>query len=1786
MPPLDQSQPLSVDSLLGPAPGNAPAPAAPQKNNATGAGYTIDDLLGPEHPPPPEPSIFERAGDAFKSFFENNQEALSNVAQSGGASPVAPLSGPIMDDYFSNLKNPTGLPARILSAFGVGHSDNWGADHTPLPAETQEWLKSAGLFDDAKKQHEDMSKSFGEAFLRNGAAQMAQGQYIGSYLADTFGAATIGAWNQLKTDWQAAHPDFSQQPDTFWEGQRQQFNRLMASGKTVLDAFNLAMSPFAGAISAVAGKPFGQAVEKGTSLLPQGFQIPAEKAEEAFGEALYGLGAEGGVKAPVTPAARVEPIPPQVSRARELGLIGPEGAEPTPDVLADVEQRRAHEAQQAPTVPGEAPAPSENEVGTPTEQPIAAPTAPAPTIDSVSRQINPVLMKQRDDLQVQLQTFARWQQELKATRDQNIAQPFNDQIATEQAKLDAGATGRRAATYRRRIADLAEQRDQAVSSAGMTTDMMQVFRDQENTRGKLYDMAPELTQVAQQAADQLGVPSPSERLGAPALVPEAAPAPEAASVEQAPAAPEKAAEAQVAAPQETPAPSETPAPVPEAAAPLPASAPSPEGGGIRVVVPEAEQQPAPLLPGSIAEDVAAKSLKSGNITQEQADAQGAVVQALYESRAAAFDGQKGTAEDLYRERQPEVTISPKPYLRVKGRKGKVFGEHDDFEEEGKRVITLYGQANVSTFMHEMGHDTLTWLMHDAGDAQAPEQLKQDAQAVREWLGVEEGEGIGEKQEERFANGFERYLLEGKAPSQELLGVFQKFKAWLTSIYQKLRPYPNAISPEIRGVFDRLLTKPNPERPVIAPHEDLLGIGERHTEEAATTPPELAGKTADRIEAEADAFARQEVPEIADELGAAGPGPGERPAVAGGETPSSAPNGGWNAGQLEPAGAGGSEAVGAIGEGGGEAAAPRAPTKVVEPPATAGESFAPGIGEPDYLDKAGNFRQETINAPNDVWAAIKQSVERNNEFMDFRRGVVTDKDVFLAADAMGLTPAQVEKFGVGRAYTKEEIIAINKLMLQAVNALKESAAKASRARGALDMVKDQFGNEMPSADELEFEETRMRQQMILDTILKRESGAFAEAGRSLQAIGALKKMAGNEDAREIARLITQGDPNAPRTLFQMRREIAAINAAKTPGQAAKIANDLSKPGWGKYAIEIVRNKLISGPWTHFFYNTGIAIRALYEAAGVAPMRGLVSRVHEGITGPTGEASFEHEALSQLYGLYQGSSDGIVAAWEAFKAGQTMKLPEEELDYMTQNERRRYNALTSQGENGEPPLSHDAALEKMGIKVQPTTPFTPTKAIPGVVGSVVRLSGERGIAPMHSFWRTAQYSQAKAAEAYRTARNEGLDLGSNEFDTRVAYLRENPTSQIMDASRDFANTGTLMGSPGGFTRALEKVVNYEINFPRPIGPTAPLSFIAPFIRVVNKAADQAFLKNSFLGLATPEVRANLTGINGVRAQDDQIARLLVGTSLIGASGFLAMKGMLPPTAPETDNYAEKQFWQMVNGYEHGINVGGYSYDLSRLGVPGMQMSLAANLYHTSAMMARGDFEEAAKYLMLSTAETLKDSGILRSFGDFFKATDDESGFTHFWTNLALEIAGPPTLLSQMARRIDPYERHATGFVENFKRDTPYWSESLMPLRDIWGQPVPNPSFRAVYAQKLQTDPTTMALFELGQKTGWFPGQPSRNHSGIKLNDAEYDEYSRLAGVQAREDLEQRIGNNPAWATTSPRDQLAQAKQAFDSARKQALIQTEMDFNDPETGILARMNAKTDTALGKGADAALQQ
>jgi hypothetical protein len=127
---------------------------------------------------------------------------------------------------------------------------------------------------------------------------------------------------------------------------------------------------------------------------------------------------------------------------------------------------------------------------------------------------------------------------------------------------------------------------------------------------------------------------------------------------------------------------------------------------------------------------------------------------------------------------------------------------------GKPVITLFETANRSTFMHESAHLVLEMARDLAALPDTDPAFKDDFGRILAMIGAPSAEGIATEHHETFARSWEAYLMDGKAPSDELRSVFRQFKDWLARIYREARALMGLggreITPEVRDVMDRLL----------------------------------------------------------------------------------------------------------------------------------------------------------------------------------------------------------------------------------------------------------------------------------------------------------------------------------------------------------------------------------------------------------------------------------------------------------------------------------------------------------------------------------------------------------------------------------------------------------------------------------------------------------------------------------------------------------------------------------------------------------------------------------------------------------------------------------------------------------------------------------------------------------------------------------------------------------------------------------------------------------------------
>lgn len=221
---------------------------------------------------------------------------------------------------------------------------------------------------------------------------------------------------------------------------------------------------------------------------------------------------------------------------------------------------------------------------------------------------------------------------------------------------------------------------------------------------------------------------------------------------------------------------------------------------------------------------------------------------------------KGTSEEtvnflesqgiVVREYDQDVEGDREAKAKELGQKLNVYfqNKYQGSYDRNANVIELFDGANESTIIHEGAHMFLSMLedmsqmseenvaIYFNGDTvkarAALKSMQGDLSTIRSWAVFSEDHlseykgTILEKEftkyaediragkagamerwmQERFARGFEKYLMDGSAPTKEMQGVFRRFKKWLTDIYKTAKNLGNVeLTPEIKDIFDRMIS---------------------------------------------------------------------------------------------------------------------------------------------------------------------------------------------------------------------------------------------------------------------------------------------------------------------------------------------------------------------------------------------------------------------------------------------------------------------------------------------------------------------------------------------------------------------------------------------------------------------------------------------------------------------------------------------------------------------------------------------------------------------------------------------------------------------------------------------------------------------------------------------------------------------------------------------------------------------------------------------------------------------
>lgn len=189
---------------------------------------------------------------------------------------------------------------------------------------------------------------------------------------------------------------------------------------------------------------------------------------------------------------------------------------------------------------------------------------------------------------------------------------------------------------------------------------------------------------------------------------------------------------------------------------------------------------------------------------------------VYVALSKAFGGDKGASEflnstgvkgityDGYTDGRCYVVFDDKA-IKVIEKYNQSINGMTEIMSDGERIISIFKTADRSTFLHEMGHVFFDDIQKLASMDNAPKQLLDDWNALKEWSGWVDGDNVDNtKAHEKFARGWESYLRSGEAPTKGLQRVFRQFSKWLTRIYRSVQRLGGEVPSDIKDIMARMI----------------------------------------------------------------------------------------------------------------------------------------------------------------------------------------------------------------------------------------------------------------------------------------------------------------------------------------------------------------------------------------------------------------------------------------------------------------------------------------------------------------------------------------------------------------------------------------------------------------------------------------------------------------------------------------------------------------------------------------------------------------------------------------------------------------------------------------------------------------------------------------------------------------------------------------------------------------------------------------------------------------------
>lgn len=658
-------------------------------------------------------------------------------------------------------------------------------------------------------------------------------------------------------------------------------------------------------------------------------------------------------------------------------------------------------------------------------------------------------------------------------------------------------------------------------------------------------------------------------------------------------------------------------------------------------------------------------------------------------------------------------------------------------------------------------------------------------------------------------------------------------------------------------------------------------------------------------------------------------------------------------------------------------------------------------------------------------------------------------------------------------------------------------------------------------------------------------ARTETARALQA-WAIPAGATKARSQAVNELIMQG--GGAGDIQALAKAVSTVG--NNPTAINTMARELGRGRFGKALYQVWINGLLSSPKTHAANILSNAMTSLYAIPERYMAAGISKAFYNGEIA-AGEAS------SQAFGLVKGIRDGVRLVYMGNKADGLAGLSDV-FDAFGKVDGTQQNAFSADALGLDPAGSFGYGIDMLGKLVN-------------APGSALNAEDK--------FFKTIAYRMELHAQAYRMAASEGLE--GKEAASRIQDILSNPPDTLKAEALDMAHYQTFTTPLSGSARqALGGIQKNPF-----IGPI--FRIVVPFVRTPTNIMKYSFERTP-LAYLSGSIRADIAA-GGARAAQAH-ARVAMGSMIMLTVADMTAEGTITgagPLASDHANTGNLRRTQQGAGAPppYSIKIGDRWYSYSRLDPIGMLMGLGADLSSIGSNAEEADANYLAAAGVVAIAQNLASKTYLSGVFDFMAAIDPSNPTSDpgkYISNLAggmvpyssfarnLTAANDPiardakTVVYGEDLKVDPVATYLQNTIDKVKRGIPGMSDTLPPMRDLWGEPINRSSglgwawdFVSPVASRADNpDPVTQAIIDNRIQIGF----PPRQIEGVQLTAEQYDRFSELAGKGAKEYLDQLVAS-PSFKQMSdgPEGMKAEIiKNVINNFRDQA--RQEMLMRDP--------------------------